>query len=56
MKMVGYIVHLEKKSLVNKLRLKQFVREELKFIVHFPLMYHFLKCDISKIFSTVVNP
>lgn len=52
------IVHLDQKSLVKKLRLNQFVREELKFIVHFPLMHHLLKCscDISKIFSTVVNP
>lgn len=57
MKMVSYIVHLYQKSLVNKLRLNQFVREELKFIVHFPLMHHLLKCscDISKIFSTVKN-
>lgn len=55
MEMVGYIVHLDQKSLVNKLRLKQFVREELEFIVHFPLMHHLLKCDISKIFCTVVK-
>lgn len=58
MTMVGYIVNLDQKSLVNKLRLNQFVCEELKFIVHFPLMHHLLKCscDTSKIFSTVMNP